>query len=79
MVAMCSPRLLHDAKKMRRLMALLKAEEKTKVPTMKKMPTRDRPELTLSVMTTACSWAAVKPVVVVGDAMSARPGGWETT
>ncbi len=48
-----SPRFPKVAKKTRRLIGLLNEEERRKVAKMKTMPTREKTEETLSVMTIA--------------------------
>ena len=58
-LAMFDPRLPKLAKKMRRLMGLLKDGEKRNVEMTKAMPTRETHELTRSVVVKALSWPGV--------------------
>ena len=56
---MFMPRLLNDAKKKSRLMGLSKPRPRRKVDSMKRMPTRERMDVTLSVIIMALTWLGV--------------------
>ena len=64
---MFMPRLLHDAKKMRRLMGLSKPLPSRNVDKMKRMPSKEKMEATLSVTDIALIWPGV--------ALTAIPAG----
>ena len=57
-LAIFDPKLPKLAKKIRRLMGLLKEEEKRKVAMTKRIPTIEILELTRSVISKALSWPA---------------------
>ena len=59
------PRLLHDAKKIRRLMGLSKPRPSRKVDKMKRMPSKEKMEATLSVTDMALIWRGVAVTVIL--------------
>ena len=65
--AMFMPRLLKDAKKKRRLMGLSKPLPRRKVERMKRMPRRERMDVTLSVIIIALTWLGVAFTAMMGE------------
>lgn len=64
--AMFIPRLLKDAKKKSRLMGLSKPRPSRKVDKMKRIPIREKMEVTLSAIIMAFFWLAVTPTAMMG-------------
>ena len=64
---MFMPRLLKDAKKNSLLMGLSKPLARRKVDRMKRIPTRENMDVTLSVMIIALSWLGVGFNAMMGD------------
>ena len=64
--AMLIPRLLKDAKKKSRLMGLSKPLPRRKVDRMKKMPRREKMDVTLSVIIMAFTWLGVAFTAMMG-------------
>ena len=82
---MFMPRLLKEAKKKRRLMGLSKPLPRRKVDKMKRMPRREKMEVTLSAIMIASSWLGVASTAMMGDCLlgqgddliaSSRRKGW---
>ena len=61
------PKLLHDAKNMRRFIGLLKPLPNKNVDIMKKTPSREKIEVTLSVIARALTWLGVASIAMSDD------------
>ena len=63
---MFMPKLLNEAKKKRRLIGLSKPLARRKVDRMKRMPRREKMDVTLSVIIIALTWLGVASTPMMG-------------
>ena len=68
------PRLLHEARKMSRLMGLSKPLPSRKVESMKNIPSKEKMEVTLSVMAIALICFGVASIAMMAEAPVSSTG-----